>query len=158
MLNGNHEWQQTHSDFLSQVCPLVNRTDECLSHLELIGDDRDAIECLLDTLQQIAGEANAAAVPSIASFTRQLRHLLHCASVAGPLLPKALLCLRQCLWLLSWQVELVDPLTGLLPLDESEQKELLEHLRSFCGISQMDSNQVGSLVSPGPGITECAEH
>ncbi|TDV72122.1 hypothetical protein [Pseudomonas sp. LP_7_YM] len=151
MLNGNDEWQQTPGDFLSEAYPLVSRADECLSHLELIRDDRDAIDCLLDTLRQIAGKADVAAVPSIASFARQIRHLLHGASVAGPLLPNTLVCLRQCLCLLSWQVELVDPLTGLLPLDDSEQKELLEHLRCFCAISQMQSNQAGSVVLPVPG-------
>ncbi len=138
MLNGN-EWQQLHGDFLGDTHHLLNRADECLSHLELISDDKDAIECLLGTLQEIADKADVAAVPSIAGFARQLRYLLY-FSAAGRLLPKALASLRQCLALLSWQVELVDPLTGLLPLDDSEQQELLEQFGCCCGIGQPESS------------------
>ncbi|WP_296257068.1 MULTISPECIES: hypothetical protein [unclassified Pseudomonas] len=135
MLNGN-EWQQLHGDFFSETHHMVDRADECLSHLELIGDDKDAIECLLGTLQLIAGKADAAALPSIAGFARQLRHLLYAASVGGRLLPKALEALRECLSLLSWQVELVDPFTGLLPLDDSEQQLLLEQFGCYCAVSR----------------------
>lgn len=139
MLNGN-EWHELHGNFLAETQQLMTRADECLSHLDLISDDRDAIECLLGTLQQIAGKADTASVQSIAGFARQLRYLLYFASAAGRLQPKALLTLRQCLSLLSWQVELVDPLSGLLPLDDSEQQELLEQFGCCCGIGQLDSS------------------
>jgi len=139
MLNGN-EWHELHGNFLAETQQLMTRADECLSHLDLISDDRDAIECLLGTLQKVAGLADTAAVPAIAGFARQLRYLLYFASAAGRLQPKALLTLRQCLSLLSWQVELVDPLSGLLPLDDSEQQELLEQFGCCCGIGQLDSS------------------
>lgn len=156
MLNGN-QWQQLHGDFLSVTQRLVNRADECLSHLELIGDDKDAIECLLGTLQQLASKADAAAVPSIAGFARQLRCLLYFASASGRLLPKALASLSQCLSLLSWQVELVDPFTGLLPLDDSEQQELLEQFGCCCGIEQPQSGHAVSLEWSVPVTTTSVE-
>lgn len=137
MLNGN-EWDQLHGDFLSDAQQLANRADECLNHLELISDDKDAIECLLRTLQQIAGKADKACVEPIAGLARQLRYLLYFASAAGRLQPGALLSLRECLCLLSWQIELVDPLTGLLPLDVSEQQDLLEQLGCNCGIGKVE--------------------
>lgn len=139
MLNGN-EWHQLHGDFLSDAQRLMGRADECLSHLELISDDKDAIECLLGTLQQIAGKSDAAHVQAITSFARQLRYLLYFAGAAGRLQPKALISLRQCLSLLSWQIELVDPLTGQLPLDDSEQQHLLEQFGCCCGIGQVESS------------------
>jgi chemotaxis protein histidine kinase CheA len=138
MLNGN-EWHQLHGDFLSDSQHLLHRADECLSHLELINDDKDAIEALLGALQRIAGLAEAASVTPVAGFSRQLRYLLYFAAASGRLQPKALVLLRQCLSLLSWQVELIDPLTGLLPLDDQEQHELLEQFGCCCGIGTVEN-------------------
>jgi hypothetical protein len=151
MLNGNgNEWHHVNGDFLSDTQHLITRADECVSHLELISDDKDAIECLLGTLQQIAGKADSASVRPIAGFARQLRYLLYFASAAVRLQPKALLTLRQCLSLLSWQVELVDPSTGLLPLDDGEQQELLEQFGCCCGIGQIESSHAVSVEWPVP--------
>ena len=149
MLNGN-EWHQLHGDFLSDAQRLMVRADECLSHLELISDDKDAIECLLGTLQQIAGKSDAAHVQAVTSFARQLRYLLYFAVAAGRLQPKALISLRQCLSLLSWQIELVDPVTGQLPLDDSEQQHLLEQFGCCCGIGQIESSPAVSVEWPVP--------
>ena len=156
MLNGN-EWQHLHGDFLCDTPVLLNRADECLSHLELISDDKDAVECLLVTLQQIAGKADAAGVSGVAGFARQLRYLLYFAGAAGRLPPKSLLSLRQCLALLSWQVELVDPLTGLLLLDEAEQQELLEQFGCCCGIGQFERGPSAPMEWPAPLTVGSAE-
>ena len=147
MLNGN-EWHQLHGDFLSHTQQLLTRADECLNHLELISDDKDAIECMLSTLQRIAGMADAASVKPIAGFSRQLRYLLYFASAAGRLQPKALVSLRQCLSLLSWQVELVDPQSGLLLMDDTEQHELLEQFGCCCGIGYVESSHAVPVESP----------
>ncbi len=40
MLNSN-EWQQKHDQFLSNSQSLLYKSEECLSHLEMIGDDED---------------------------------------------------------------------------------------------------------------------
>jgi chemotaxis protein histidine kinase CheA len=139
MLNGN-EWHQQHSEFLSETQMLLGRADECLNHLELINDDRDAIECLLGTLHRIAGEAGIAGVETITGFARQLRYLLYFANASGRLPPKALGSLKGCMALLAWQVELIDPRTGLLPLDNSEQQELLEQFGCCSGVGQLDGS------------------
>ena len=149
MLNGN-EWHQLHSDFLNDSHRLLHRADECLSHLEMINDDKDAIEALLGALQRIAGKADAAGVAPVAGFSRQLRYLLYFAGATGRLQPKALVLLRQCLSLLSWQIELVDPLTGVLPLDEHEQHELLEQFGCCCGIGALDNSYSGPVDWPAP--------
>jgi chemotaxis protein histidine kinase CheA len=141
MLNGN-EWHQQHSEFLCETQVLLGRADECVSHLEMINDDRDAIECLLTTLHRIAGEAGTAGVETITGFARQLRYLLYFANAAGRLQPKALTSLRSCLALLAWQIELIDPRTGLLPLDDSEQQQLLEQFGCCSGVGQLDAHQV----------------
>lgn len=149
MLNGN-EWHELHDDFLSGTQDLIARADECFSHLEMISDDRDAMECLLTTLQQIAGKADAACVQTVAGFARQLRYLLYFACAAGHLQPQALFSLRQCFSLLSWQVELVDPYSGQLPLDEQEQRELLEQFSACCGIGQVEHSHCAPVECNAP--------
>jgi chemotaxis protein histidine kinase CheA len=138
MLNSN-EWHQQHSEFLCETHVLLDRANECLSHLELISDDRDAIECLLSTLQRIAGEADNAGIGTITRFARHLRYLLYFVNATGLIQPNALNSLKDCLALLAWQVELIDPRTGLLPMDECEQRELLEQLGGCSGIDQYDA-------------------
>ncbi|MFJ3470701.1 hypothetical protein [Pseudomonas sp. NPDC090201] len=147
MLNGN-EWHQLHGDFLNDGQRLLDRADECLSHLELINDDKDAIEALLGALQRIAGLADAASVAPVAGFSRQLRYLLYFAGATGRLQPKALVSLRQCLSLLSWQIELIDPVTGLLPLDDQEQHELLEQFGCCCGIGTLENSNTVTVDWP----------
>lgn len=141
MLNGN-EWHQLHSEFLSDAQALLTRSDECLAHLELISDDKDAIECLLDSLQKIAGEADKASVAPLASFARQLRYLLYFAHAAGRIHPKALESLRSCFSLLAWQVELIDPHSGQLLMDDEEQQQLLEHFGCCSGIGALEASPV----------------
>lgn len=141
MLNGN-EWHQLHGQFLSDAQVLLARSEECLAHLELISDDKDAIECLLDSLQKIAGEADKAHVCAIGSYARQLRYLLYFAHAAARIHPMTLLSLRSCFSLLAWQVELIDPATGTLLLDDEEQQELLEQFGCCSGIGTLDANPV----------------
>ncbi|MFP3848582.1 hypothetical protein [Pseudomonas sp. W5-01] len=147
MLNGN-EWQQLHAEFLSDTQTLMCRADECLSHLELISDDRDAMECLLTTLQQIAGEADTHGVETVCDFARQLRYLLYFAHAAGQLQPKALHTLKCCFELMAWQLELIDPHTGSLALDDCEQRDLLDAFACQCGAGTRAQN-----VAVNPGWT-----
>jgi hypothetical protein len=141
MLNGN-EWHQLHGGFLNEAQALLTRSEECLAHLELIGDDKDAIECLLDSLQKIAGEADRAQVTAIGSYARQLRYLLYFAHAAARVQPKTLLSLRSCFALLAWQIELIDPTTGQLLLDDQEQQELLEQFGCCSGIGTLEPSTI----------------
>jgi hypothetical protein len=153
MLNGN-EWHQLHSEFLSDAQALLTRSEECLAHLELISDDKDAIECLLDSLQKMAGEADKAHVTSIGSFARQLRYLLYFAHAAARIQPKTLLSLKSCFSLLAWQVELIDPSTGQLLMDDQEQQELLEQFGCCSGIGTIDASPVHPVRWTGPGAPQ----
>ena len=145
MLNGN-EWQQLHAEFLSDTQTLMCRADECLSHLELISDDRDAMECLLTTLQQLAGKADTHGVEPVCGLARQLRYLLYFANAGGQLQPKALHALKCCFELMAWQLELIDPHTGSLALDDSEQRGLLHAFACQCGVGMGDTSVA---VKPG---------
>ncbi|MCF7534971.1 Hpt domain-containing protein [Pseudomonas petrae] len=145
MLNGN-EWQQLHAEFLSDTQTLICRADECLSHLELISDDRDAMECLLTTLHQLAGKADTHGVETVCDFARQLRYLLYFANAAGHLRPMALPALKRCFELMAWQLELIDPHTGSLALDDSEQRGLLDAFACQCGVGKLDNTVA---VNPG---------
>ncbi|OUM08185.1 hypothetical protein BW686_05780 [Pseudomonas syringae] len=126
----NNDWQQKHDEFLSTSQALLYKSEECLSHLELIPNDEDATGCLLTTLRTLAQEAEAAPVPCIAEFSRKLCQLLKSGSQANELSQEALLTVKNCLTLISWQVELLDPQTGELTMDSNEQHELLEQLAS----------------------------
>ncbi|KPC28229.1 Uncharacterized protein ABJ99_3386 [Pseudomonas syringae pv. cilantro] len=129
MLSSN-DWQQKHDQFLSTTQALLYKSEECLAHLELISDDEDAIGCLVTSLRKLAQEAQAASVSCIADFSRQVCQSLETGSHPHPLSHEALLTVKNCLTLISWQVELLDPNTGELKMDNEEQLELLEKLAS----------------------------
>lgn len=153
MLNGN-EWHQLHSEFLSDAQALLARSEECLAHLELISDDKDAIECLLDSLQKIAGEADRAQIKPVAGFARQLRYLLYFAHAAARIQPMTLLSLKGCFSLLAWQIELIDPASGELLLDDHEQRELLEQFGCCSGIGTLETSSVHSVQWPAPSALQ----
>lgn len=129
MPTGN-EWHHLHGIFQENAPALLARADECVAHLELIDNDSDAVEALLNTLYAIATLANNAQLPAIGAFSLRVNETLRPVCTNGRLTPAALASLRKCLALLAWQVELVDPVTGLLPLDDTEQRELLARLAS----------------------------
>ena len=133
MPTGN-EWHHLHGIFLEKTPALLMRADECLTHLELIDDDSDAVEALLDALHTVATLADKAQLDTVGRFSLTLNGRVREVWAAGRLAPATLSVLRQCIALLAWQFELVDLTTGLLPLDDSEQRELLAHLASSCGI------------------------
>lgn len=116
-------------DFLVDAHVLLSRAQECLSHLDLIGHDTDACDCLLTTLALLAQRAQAHAQPQIAEFCQQLCHQLE-PEQSRHRLHSALPTLQACLSLLAWQLELIDPRTGLLFLDNHEQLGLLSELES----------------------------
>lgn len=132
MLNSN-AWHETYGQFLSESQALLCKSEECISHLEMIANDEDAIACLLATLTRLSDEANHASVPCIADFSRQLRNVLDAGVAQDGLSHEALLTLKSCLTLISWQLELIDPRTGEMPMDSEEQQQLLEHLASISG-------------------------
>lgn len=115
-------------DFLIDAEVLLTKTQECLMHLELIGNDPDAIDCMVDTLGSLANRAQAHDQSEIAEFCLQLRLLLEPERYRNRLHGEALTVLSDCLTLLSWQLELIDPQTGILSLDNQEQLELIGNL------------------------------
>ncbi|RMQ50125.1 hypothetical protein ALQ04_02352 [Pseudomonas cichorii] len=127
MLNSN-EWQEKHDQFLRDSLTLLYKSEECLSHLEMIVDDDDAIEALLNHLLKLNHEARSASVESLADFSRQLRLSITQARQSGGFSQEVLHTLKSCLALMSWQLELIDPQTGEMLLDNEEQQELLAKL------------------------------
>lgn len=135
MLN-EQEWQQQHCEFLNESETLLMRSQECLAHLELIADDRDAIDCLLASLRNLTVKADVACVARIAAFARQLHDLLVAACPGVALQGEPLHTLKSCITLLAWQFEFIDRRSGQMPLDDSEQRELLERLAFQCGLDR----------------------
>ncbi len=122
------------ADFLVEAQVLLTTAEECLSHLGLIRDDEDAINCMLFTLLKLEQRAHALKVTPIAEFCGTLSQLLNQAKAYGGLNHKTVETFQDCFILLAWQLELVDLNTGSLALDDTEQKRLVatlaEHIES----------------------------
>lgn len=125
MMNSANEWQTALPAFLLEAETLLAKSEECLSHLHLIRNDSDAIDCMTLSLTRLAEKADGLALQAISEFSRHIQYLI--ANAANPLQlhDQALDALHACLTLLAWQLELIDTRTGELALDESEQTTLI---------------------------------
>ncbi|GAB7529803.1 hypothetical protein PS3A_22140 [Pseudomonas sp. 3A(2025)] len=127
MLNSN-QWLHQHDEFVSQSQALLQRSQECVAHLQMIADDEDALACLQTTLLTLTDKAADASQNNIAGFTAQLREGLRRRLNDNRLNVETIDTLGRCLDLLAWQLELIDPHTGELALDDEEQHALLNTL------------------------------
>ncbi|WP_300632469.1 hypothetical protein [Pseudomonas sp.] len=125
MMNSAKEWQTALPEFLMEAEMLLIKSQECLSHLHLIRNDSDAIDCMKISLSKLAEKADNLALQAISDFSRRLQELIANAQSPMQLHDQALDALHDCLTLLAWQVELIDTRTGELTLDESEQTSLI---------------------------------
>lgn len=114
--------------FVRDAQRLLCTAQDCLAHLQLISNDADACRCLHTALNALVVRAALAGVDEITQHAATLQHLLTTACqqrrLNGPTLPRV----EACLILLAWQLELLDPQTGRLDLDDSEQTDLLDEL------------------------------
>ncbi|MBH3427385.1 histidine kinase [Pseudomonas alkylphenolica] len=115
-------------DFLLDAQVLLTQAEECLQHLNLIDNDPDACHCLNDTLATLVDRARLLGLVEVASYSQQLQQLLEATHHSAHLPGSALPALEECLTLLAWQLELIDPRTGRLSLDTDEQVVLLDNL------------------------------
>ncbi len=125
MMNDGKEWQNALPEFLLEAEMLLAKSEECLSHLHLIRNDNDAIDCMKNSLIKLAEKADAMTLGAISDFSRHIQDLISNAQSPMQLHDKALSALHDCLTLMAWQLELVDAKTGKLSLDESEQTTLI---------------------------------
>ncbi|AWY40423.1 hypothetical protein DKY63_11175 [Pseudomonas putida] len=136
MPDNRKEWSKRVPEFLIEAESLLAKTEECLSHLQLISNDRDAIDCMLSTLLKLASKADALALAAVSEFSLHIHSLLTHAQGHMDLHDEALSALKDCLTLIAWQLELIDQKTGQLSLDESEQTTLIEAFAFQVGHSQ----------------------
>ncbi|MGE7956598.1 hypothetical protein ACQKQA_08345 [Pseudomonas sp. NPDC089530] len=127
MLIDDKEWHLS-SDFLLEAEALLAKSVECLNHLNLIRNDQDAIDCMLSTLLKLAEKTDALALCCTAEFSRQVHALLDHSHPYPDMNEQLLGTLRDCFTLMAWHLELVDPITGQLNLDNNEQATLIESL------------------------------
>ncbi|KAF1024938.1 MAG: hypothetical protein GAK37_02997 [Pseudomonas sp.] len=125
MMNDGKEWKHTLPEFLLEAEMLLAKSEECLSHLHLIRNDSDAIDCMKVSLIKLAERAEPLALLAISEFSRNIQHLIVNAASPLQLHDEALEALHKCLTLLAWQLELIDARTGELCLDKSEQVTLI---------------------------------
>ncbi|RON63800.1 hypothetical protein [Pseudomonas fluorescens] len=120
------DWAQRFPEFLVEAETLLAKSEECLSHLQLISNDKDAIDCMLTSLLKLASRAEALALEAVCEFSLHIHSLLNHAPDYVDLHAQALEALQDCFTLMAWQIELVDHTTGQLSLDSSEQNALIE--------------------------------
>lgn len=125
MMNDGNEWQLALPEFLHEAEKLLAKSEECLSHLHMIRNDSDAIDCMKLSLIKLAEKADALALRAISEFSRHIQYLIANAENPLQLHDQALDALHDCLSLLAWQLELIDTKTGQLALDETEQTTLI---------------------------------
>ncbi|WP_460122130.1 hypothetical protein [Pseudomonas sp. S2_C03] len=136
MPNDRKEWAQRLPEFLVEAETLLAKSEECLSHLQLISNDKDAIECMMSTLLKLASKADALALGAVSEFSLHIHGLLNHAQHHVDLHAQALQALKDCFTLMAWQLELIDQNTGQLSLDQSEQTSLIEAFAFQVGQSQ----------------------
>ena len=124
-MNSANEWQTALPEFLLEAETLLAKSEECLSHLHLIRNDSDAIDCMTISLTRLAEKADNLALQAISEFSRHIHYLIANAASPMQLHDQALDALHACLTLLAWQLELIDARTGELGMDESEQATLI---------------------------------
>lgn len=130
MMNSANEWQTALPEFLLEAEMLLAKSEECLSHLHLIRNDSDAIDCMRASLAKLAEKADGMALQAISEFSRHIQYLIANAVSPVQLHDQALDALHDCLTLLAWQLELIDIRTGELSLDDSEQNSLIATVTS----------------------------
>ncbi|WGK89019.1 hypothetical protein [Pseudomonas migulae] len=136
MPNDRNEWAKRFPEFLAEAEILLAKSEECLSHLQLISNDKDAIECMLSTLLKLANKADALALVAVSEFSLHIHGLLNHAQNHVDLHAQALDALKDCFTLMAWQLELIDQTTGQLSLDDSEQTSLIEAFAYQVGQNQ----------------------
>jgi hypothetical protein len=126
MPNKSKQWAQRLPEFLVEAETLLAKSEECLNHLQLISNDKDAIDCLLSSLLKLANRADALALEAVSEFSLHIHGLLNHTHSPIDLHDQALGALKECFTLMAWQLELIDQTTGQLSLDETEQTTLIE--------------------------------
>ncbi|WP_339454244.1 hypothetical protein [Pseudomonas sp. EA_5y_Pfl2_R50] len=144
------EWAQRFPEFLVEAETLLAKSEECLSHLQLISNDKDAIDCMLTTLLKLASRAQALALEAVSEFSLHIYGLLNLAQDHVDLHEQALAALKDCFTLMAWQLELVDHSTGQLSLDDSEQTSLIEAFAFQVGQSEFQPVQESQRLSLMP--------
>lgn len=130
------DWAQRLPEFLVEAEALLAKSEECLSHLQLIRNDKDAIDCMMSSLLKLASKADALALVAVSEFSLHIHGLLNHAQHHVDLHNPALDALKDCFTLIAWQLELIDQNTGQLGLDGSEQTSLIEAFAFQVGQSQ----------------------
>jgi hypothetical protein len=120
MPNDRNEWAQRIPEFLVEAETLLAKTEECLSHLQLISNDKDAIDCMRSTLLKLANKADALALAAFPNFPAHTRLAQSCPGLyrsarRGPE------CASGLFHPDGLAIELVDHNTGQLSLDAASR-------------------------------------
>ncbi|MFF7709297.1 hypothetical protein [Pseudomonas sp. NPDC007930] len=116
----------------------LTQLHDCLDHLALLNGDDEAASALRYALVRLHATAQASGLAGVAQFAAAVALALAASPSPWHQDGNSRGVLRQCLDLMAWQVELADPTTGELNLDQQEQQQLLTELRDTLAGRQLN--------------------
>jgi two-component system chemotaxis sensor kinase CheA len=123
------QWGQLLRGFIEEGRDLAKQAEEYLLVLDQAPDDQQAINGLFRAMHTLKGSAGLFTLTPLVNFTHHLENLLMAVrdgqrQLTPPLVSLMLRCLDE----ISSMLELIDPDSGELPVDEAHQGQLLAAL------------------------------
>ncbi|MEO4046458.1 chemotaxis protein CheA [Pseudomonas sp. CAU 1711] len=133
MLNEN-QWGQLLRGFIEEGRDLAKQAEEYLLALDQQPDDEQAINGLFRAVHTLKGSAGLFTLTPLVNFAHHLENLLMAVRdgerrLTPPLISLMLRCMDE----IASMLELIDPDSGDLPVDEAHQAQLLDALAQETG-------------------------
>ena len=132
------QWSQLLRGFIDEGRDLAKQAEEYLLTLDQTPDDEQAVHGLFRAMHTLKGSAGLFTLTPLVNFTHHLESLLSTVRdgerrLTPPLISLMLRCLDE----ISSMLELIDPVSGDLPVDEAHQSQLLEALADETGAPRL---------------------
>lgn len=132
------QWSQLLRGFIDEGRDLAKQAEEYLLTLDQTPDDEQAVHGLFRAMHTLKGSAGLFTLTPLVNFTHHLESLLSTVRdgerrLTPPLISLMLRCLDE----ISSMLELIDPVSGDLPVDEAHQGQLLEALADETGAPRL---------------------
>jgi two-component system chemotaxis sensor kinase CheA len=136
------QWSQLLRGFIEEGRDLAKQAEEYLLALDQAPDDQQAVNGLFRAMHTLKGSAGLFTLTPLVNFTHHLENLLMAVRDGERQLTPALVSLMlRCLDEIASMLELIDPDSGELPVDEAHQVQLLDALAEQTGAPRLIASQ-----------------
>ncbi|HSX70203.1 MAG TPA: chemotaxis protein CheA [Pseudomonas sp.] len=130
----DEQWSQLLRGFIEEGRDLAKQAEEYLLVLDQEPDDEQAVHGLFRAMHTLKGSAGLFTLTPLVNFTHHLESLLSTVRdgkrrLTAPLISLMLRCLDE----IASMLDLIDPDSGELPVDEAHQAQLLDALAEQTG-------------------------